>query len=86
MKAELRRILAETACLEVPVDTLTDQSDLYAAGLSSLGTVRVMMALEDEFGIQIPGELITHSLFQSIDFLADTMSQLVHHEPAAQQQ
>jgi len=77
MKAELRRVLSETASLDVPVETLSDMDDLYAAGLSSLGTVRVMLAVEDALGIQVPGELITFELFQSIDSLARALAPLV---------
>lgn len=80
MKADLRRVLSETACLDVPVETLSDTDNLYAAGLSSLGTVRVMLALEDAWGIEIPGELITFDLFRSIDSLASALAPLVRDE------
>ncbi|WNC91447.1 acyl carrier protein [Paraburkholderia sp. FT54] len=77
MKTHVRRILHETACLAVPIDTVGDEDDLYAAGLSSLGAVRVMMAIEEEFPIEIPGALITHELFQSIDSLASALAHIV---------
>jgi acyl carrier protein len=77
MKTELRRVLSETACLDVPVETLSDTDDLYAAGLSSLGTVRLMLAVEDALGIDVPGELITFELFQCIDSLACALAPLV---------
>jgi acyl carrier protein len=77
MKEELRRVLSQTACLDVPVETLSDTDDLYDAGLSSLGTVRVMLAVEDALGIEMPGELITFELFKSIDSLARGLAPLV---------
>jgi len=80
MKVALRRILAETACLDVPVETLSDTDNLYAAGLSSLGTFRVMLAIEDTLGIEIPGELITFDLFQCIDSLTRALAPLVQDE------
>jgi acyl carrier protein len=86
MKTRLRRILSETACLDVPVETLSDDDDLYAAGLSSLGTVRVMIAIEDAFGVEIPGTLITHNLFQSIGDLASTIAQIAPEESAMHRQ
>jgi acyl carrier protein len=76
MKTVLRRILSETASLDVPVETLSDSADLYAAGLTSMATVRVMIAVEDEFSIEIPGRFMTHSLFQSIDSLASVIAQI----------
>jgi acyl carrier protein len=77
MKNQVRSILQEAACLDVRVDTLGDRDDLYAAGLSSLGSVRLMMAIEEHFAIEIPPALITHDLFQSIDSLAHMIAQLV---------
>ncbi|SED08833.1 Acyl carrier protein [Burkholderia sp. WP9] len=86
MKAELRRVLSETACLDVPVETLSDTDDLYAAGLSSLGTVRVMLAVEDALGIEVPGELITFKLFQCIDSIACALAPLVPEKLAARRE
>lgn len=83
MKQHVRCILQETACLDVAVDTLGDDDDLYAAGLSSLGTVRVMMAVEEHFAVQIPGALITHAMFASIAALAGVIAQVVPEESLA---
>jgi acyl carrier protein len=76
MKTELRRILAESARLDVSIDTLSDSDDLYAAGLSSLATVHVMLAIEDEFGIEIPDQMLTRRLFSSVDSLAAAVKEL----------
>ena len=76
MKTALRRILSERACLDVPVDTLADDADLYAAGLSSLATVHLILAIEDEFGIEIPDRMLTRRLFSSLDSLAAAVNEL----------
>jgi acyl carrier protein len=86
MKADLRRVLSETACLDVPVETLSDTDNLYAAGLSSLGTVRVMLAVEEALGIEIPGELITFELFLCIESIASALAPLVREESVARRQ
>ena len=65
MKTALRRILSESARLDVAPDTLADDADLYAAGLSSLATVHLMLAIEDEFGIEIPDRMLTRRLFSA---------------------
>ncbi|KAE8754697.1 MULTISPECIES: acyl carrier protein [Paraburkholderia] len=83
MKNHMRGLLQEIACLDVPVDALGDRDDLYAAGLSSLGSVRLMMAIEETFAIEIPAALITHDLFQSIDSLARVIAHLVPEESLA---
>jgi len=78
MKARLRKILLERGDLDISPDSLADDADLYDAGLSSLATVNLLMAVEAEFDIEIPDELLTRGLFQSIDTLALTVSQLGH--------
>jgi acyl carrier protein len=83
MKTEVRRILAESARLDVPIDTLSDSDDLYAAGLSSLATVHVMLAIEDEFGIEIPDRMLTRRLFSSVDSLAAAVDELRRSQAAA---
>ncbi|WP_322043077.1 acyl carrier protein [Paraburkholderia sp. J67] len=86
MKAELRRIISETACIDVAVETLSDTDDLYAAGLSSFGTLRVMLAIEDALSVQIPEALITFELFRSIDSLANALAPLVQEKSLAHRQ
>ncbi|RFU47583.1 acyl carrier protein [Paraburkholderia sp. DHOC27] len=76
MKTAIRRILSESGGLDVPVDSLTDKSDLYAAGLSSLATVHLILALEAEFGIEFPACVLTRRLFSSIDSLATAIGPL----------
>lgn len=83
MKSAIRTILSEVARLDVPVDSLDDQADLYAAGLSSLATVHVMLAMENQFGIEIPDHLLTRQLFRSISSLAAAAEQIKQEQEAA---
>jgi acyl carrier protein len=83
MKAELRRILDEVAHLDVSADQLGDADDLYAAGLSSLTTIQLMLAIEKKFNIEIPDRLLNRYLFQSIDSLAEAVAHLQRHVQSA---
>ncbi len=83
MKTAIRTILSEVARLDVPVESLDDQADLYAAGLSSLATVHVMLAMENQFGIEIPDHLLTRQLFRSISSLAAAAEQIKQEQEAA---
>jgi acyl carrier protein len=83
MKDAIRKILADVGRLEIAIETLDDQSDLYEAGLSSLATVHVMLALENEFGIEIPDRMLTRQLFRSVDSLAAAITQLRQQQEAA---
>jgi len=66
----VRNILAQHAKLSVDIKSLSDDSDLYGAGLSSFATVQLMLALEEEFGIEIPDRLLNRRSFESIAAIA----------------
>lgn len=83
MKATIRTILSEVARLDVPVESLDDHADLYQAGLSSLATVHVMLAIENALGIEVPDRLLTRQLFRSIDSLAAAAEQIKQEQEAA---
>lgn len=70
MNEEIRKIVDEVAGLNVPIASLRDRDDLYAAGLSSISTIGVMLAIEGRFNIEIPDEMVTRDLFKSIEALA----------------
>ncbi|KWE50586.1 acyl carrier protein [Burkholderia ubonensis] len=73
MKNAIREILKQVAHLETAVDTIGDEDDLYDAGLSSLDTIQLMLAIERQFDIEIPDEMLNRQLFRSIDTLAETI-------------
>jgi acyl carrier protein len=66
MDEAIRSILAEHGRLSVDTSDLREDDDLYRIGLTSHGTVNVMLAIEDEFEIEIPDTLMRKSTFQSI--------------------
>mgnify|MGYP002716489192 CR=1 FL=1 len=69
MQAKIRAILERLG--EVPAaESLPDDADLYAAGLSSYGTVELMVALESEFAVEFPDGLLTRATFGSVGALA----------------
>ena len=76
MDEELRRILRSHGGLSTPIDRLGDEADLYAAGLNSLATVNVMLAIEHCFEIEIPDNLLTRRTFQTVASLRRTVSDL----------
>ncbi|WGS47453.1 acyl carrier protein (plasmid) [Burkholderia sp. JSH-S8] len=83
MKNEIREILKHVAHLETAVDTIGDADDLYDAGLSSLDTIQLMLAIERQFDIEIPDEMLNRQLFRSIDALAETIAALQRAERSA---
>ena len=74
--AQIRPILSEHARLRVPVDQLADDADLYEAGLTSLSTVNLMLALEEHFDIEFTDKMLGRKTFSSIASLADAITEL----------
>lgn len=75
-KLALREIFAKQGRLSSSVDTLSDDADLYAAGLDSLAIVNVMLAVEDRFDVEIPDGDLNRATFSSISALAAVLARL----------
>ena len=73
---KVREILEKNGRLSSPIADITDESDLYSAGLTSLATVSVMLAIEDEFDIEIPDNMLSRKTFESILSIAETIETL----------
>lgn len=72
----VRTILSAQGRLSVPVDELTDTADLHGAGLTSLATVSLMLALEEHFDVEFPDALLSRKTFSSISALAAAIDAL----------
>ena len=73
---EIRRVLSEHARLPVDVDTLSDDADLFAAGMSSHASVNLMLALEDAFDLEFPDRMLTRAVFESVAAIAAAIDEL----------
>jgi acyl carrier protein len=58
------------------MDSLDDSSDLYSAGMTSHSSVVLMLALENEFGLEFPPSLLNRSVFESINSIASVLDEL----------
>ncbi len=74
IEPQIRSILAKHARLGVDVSTLSAGADLYQAGMTSQASVNVMLALEGEFDIEFPDELLKRSVFGSINAIHDAVA------------
>lgn len=72
----VRAIVATQGRLSAPMDELTDTSDLHGAGLTSLATVSLMLALEEHFDVEFPDALLSRKTFSSISSLAAAIDEL----------
>lgn len=73
---QIRSILAEHARLPVRVEELSDDADLYQAGLTSLSTVNLMLALEEHFDVEFLDRMLGRKTFGSIRALSEAITEL----------
>jgi acyl carrier protein len=72
----IRELIAEHGRLPVAIDTIGDDQDLYAAGLTSFAAVQLMLALEERFDIEFPETMLNRRSFASIDAIAGCLHEL----------
>lgn len=82
MTDQIRQAITDHARLPVDVDTLPDDADLYAAGMTSHASVNVMLALEDSFDIEFPDRMLKRSVFESVDAIRAALIELQAEVPA----
>jgi acyl carrier protein len=74
MKHKIREVVSKHAGLEP--GSLQDETDLYRAGMSSFSSVALMIALENEFGVEFPEHMLNRTVFESIDSIATAIGSL----------
>jgi acyl carrier protein len=73
---QIRKILSENAGLSVDIESLSDDDDLYQAGMSSHASVNVMIALEDTFDVEFLDSMLKRSVFESVSSIAAALEQV----------
>lgn len=76
MSAQIRAAVADNARLPVAIESLGDDDDLFAAGMTSHASVAVMLALEDAFDVEFPDAMLTRAVFTSVSSMAQALEQL----------
>jgi acyl carrier protein len=73
----IRTILKEHGRLAVDALTLSDDADLYQAGMTSHASVNVMLALEGHFDVEFPDRMLKRSVFESVAAIRAAIDELV---------
>lgn len=77
----LQRLIDREAKLRVSADCLTARADLYELGLTPYTAIRLLLAIEREFGVEFPRRLLNRATMQSIDSIVRCL-RAVQSEPA----
>lgn len=83
MNEKIRTLLAKLGGLPVSVDTVADDADLYAAGLSSFASVQLMLGLEEAFDIEFPDHLLNRKSFASVAAIESTVKSILEDRKVA---
>lgn len=81
MRDRIRSVLRQHAQLSQSIEELSDDADLYRAGLTSHATVNVMLALEDEFELEFPESLLLRRTFASIRAIEEALNSVPSSAP-----
>lgn len=73
----VRDIVIQHGRLPAPPEQITPDADLYAAGLTSLTTVHLMLALEEHFDVEFPDEMLGRQTFESVLSIAEAVDELL---------
>jgi len=76
MIERIRTLLAQNPMIPCDVGTLSDDANLYDAGLTSFASVQMMLALEEEFDIEFPETMLTRRTFSSLESIAAAVDEL----------
>ena len=77
----IRELLAGVLHPRLQSNALAATDDLYAAGLSSLATVDLMLAIEDRFGIEFTNAWLNRRTFSSIAALSNAVRHMQESAP-----
>jgi acyl carrier protein len=73
----IRNVLKEHGRLSVDAVRLKEDADLYAAGLTSHASVSIMLALESEFDIEFPDQMLSRGVFSSVAAIRNAVDTLI---------
>jgi acyl carrier protein len=76
MNERIRRVVGLHGRLPVDIASLSDDANLYEAGMTSHASVNLMLALENEFDVEFPDEMLTRSAFESISAIQAALERL----------
>ncbi len=76
MSDAVREVIQEYGRLSVDASSLTDDSNLYEAGMTSHASVNVMLGLENKFDIEFPDRMLRRNVFESMAAIRSALQEL----------
>lgn len=83
MNETIRELLTKFGGFPGPVSEISDDADLYSAGLSSFASVQLMLGIEDKFDIEFSDQYLNRKSFANIKAIEAAVSQILKDSEAA---
>ncbi|MFG3438808.1 acyl carrier protein [Nonomuraea sp. NPDC047897] len=80
VERRVRLLLTGRSVLPGVIESADAGADLWELGMESLAMVGVMVAVEDEFGVEFPDALLTRETFRSLAAITDAVLSLTSPE------
>jgi acyl carrier protein len=74
---EIRAVLKAHGRIPVTLDSLADDANLFASGLTSLASVDVILGLEETFAVEFPDHMMHRRTFESVSAIAAAIRELL---------
>lgn len=76
LTAGVRAVIKQYGGLTADADTVAEDADLYASGMTSFASVEVMLGLEEEFGITFPQNMIGRETFLTVSAMVAAVTEI----------
>ena len=76
MMTAIRSLIDRELTLAVPAAEIAPRADLYALGLTSFEAVRLLLAIEHEFNVELPREMLKRETARSIEAIVQALQAL----------
>ncbi len=73
MFATIQTIIDRETHLAIPAAHITPRANLYALGLTSFDAIRLILAIERTFKVELPREMLKRETVASIEAVADAI-------------
>jgi acyl carrier protein len=80
MTERIRGLISQTLETTVPVDNISDQGDLFKFGMDSISAIKLIFAIESEFGFEFNDEDLNMDNVKTITNIAEYICNRINHE------
>jgi len=76
MITAIQRLIDREAKLALPGADITPRADLFTLGLTAFDAVRLLLAIEREFHVELPREMLRRETARSIEAIVEALQAL----------